>query len=237
VFALVASPAAGKKGDLIVGDYTGGVVRVDPKTGDVSGVAGGPPLDSPSYVTFEPGGDLFVTDEGASDVFRVDPRTGSVNPFVVDEVAQPYGIARAPDSSLVVASYDEDDPFRVDAATRDVSPLTSDAFLGDAYGVVATPEGTLFATDNGGRVLRVSPDVRELGARGLRVGRPVGNRSVAEGRLVCWRRLRRQDRSPEPEVGRDRSGCSRWHRLPVWPRGWFRRHDLFDGLCQRRGCA
>jgi sugar lactone lactonase YvrE len=109
-FALVASPAAAKKGDLYVGNEDG-IVKVDPKTGAASLVAPFTDLEPAEahHLDFGRDGRLYVSDEDNVAIYRVNVKTGDATLFSDDsDFASPFGLAVAPDGQIVVADYAAD---------------------------------------------------------------------------------------------------------------------------------
>ena len=105
-------------------DASGGVIRVDPATGQRTTVsangapAGGPSFVEPVGLVVAPDGRLLVVEEdgfadAAGGVIAVDPVTGARTTVSANGAPpggpafrQPYGAAAAPDGSLLVADFD-----------------------------------------------------------------------------------------------------------------------------------
>jgi streptogramin lyase len=159
--ATAATPAAAKKGDLIVSGFQDNALyRVNPKTGDVSDIHSGPPTNNVSYVTLEPNGSAVITDENGGGVWRIDLQDGSIDEVAPGEFDAPYGIDRAPSGDLHVADYGSGLLSRIDRKTEDLSTIgPNDGSLADfSYGIdVLTNSSTLLAnTDSPDGVVKVT---------------------------------------------------------------------------------
>jgi hypothetical protein len=152
VFALVANPAAAKKGDIIVGDSgSSEVLRVDPKTGANDVISDDPQLNSPNEAAFTPDGKLFVADydlgaDSRGGIVMIDPRTGATSELVQgDPFEQPDGLARAPSGDLFAtdldATADDGALFQVSLPGGDVLHTFSGGELVDSVGIVVPPNG------------------------------------------------------------------------------------------------
>ena len=147
-----------KRGNIYTAAYAGGVndaiFRIAPG-GSVSTLASGPPLESPSYLDFNPDGKIYVADEPAS-IFKLAPGGGQPVPFV-SEVAAPFGIETAHDASLFASGTDG--VFRVNRRTGAATDIAPGLFV--PGGMTLTPDGTLFMiSDDHHSVYRINPRAR-----------------------------------------------------------------------------
>jgi streptogramin lyase len=163
LWLALASSAAAKPGDIIVGDSSSGeILRVKPKTGATSVLSDDPRFNSPNDIVFGRDGTIYVADyeafDGGGGVFRINPRNGNARVVSDDPVfEQPDGIAMAPNGDLFVTDLDITGLVRVRLPSGNAN-LVSDGPLVDSSptGVVVPPDGFPIVGSSDG-VTRVNP--------------------------------------------------------------------------------
>ncbi|WP_022929448.1 NHL repeat-containing protein [Patulibacter americanus] len=126
----------------------------------------------PRGVAFRPDGGIEVADTFAHRVSVTDPdgtvagvfgRISKLNNFAApgsdtsNQLLVPSGVAYDTQGGSWVADTFNNRLVRFDNAGN-VAAATADGALSRPRGVAAAPDGTVFATDSGGRLVRVSPD-------------------------------------------------------------------------------
>jgi Ca2+-binding RTX toxin-like protein len=165
VALLVASPAAAKPGDLIVGaSFEAGVVRVDPATGTITTISDDADFSAPSGTTFAPNGDLFVADYNVG-VLRI-PKGSSAATEIAGfpTVEQAVFVHYHPDGFLYQPDFLADDTpvFRI-STSGSVTPFVDDEPLLPApFGVEVGHSGALYVSDLGGRIVEIDPKTRAV---------------------------------------------------------------------------
>jgi hypothetical protein len=178
-FSAPSGIAVAPGDDILVADRQafgggGGVIRVDPTTGDRTRVSenanppGLPNFVEPAGIALAPNGDILVADEDAFEGFggiiRVDPATGarttlsaSGEPAGGPSFLQPVGIAVAPNGDLLVTDEDAyggtGGVMRVDATSGARTTISANAapvggtLFGQPYGIALAPSGQILVAD------------------------------------------------------------------------------------------
>jgi sugar lactone lactonase YvrE len=162
--AFMASGAGATPGDVVVGDSNAAqVLRLKPKTGDISVISDDTRLVNPNDSAFGPNGTLYVADYGAfgdtGAVFAIDPGTGQTSVVAKQApLSQPDGIARGPNGDLFVTDIDANGGslFRVKLPGGQVTLVSDAPALTGAVGVVVPPNGKPIVGSDGALV-RVNP--------------------------------------------------------------------------------
>jgi hypothetical protein len=143
-------------GDIIVADISafggfGGVIRVDPVSGDQTRVSSGGSFVGPLGVALEPDGRILVADYQAfgftGGLIRVDPVTGEQTTVASGGLfRQPHGVALEADREILVTdpgAFTTGAVIRVDPVTGAQTALSSDGsrLLGPA-GIAIVPRRT-----------------------------------------------------------------------------------------------
>jgi streptogramin lyase len=122
-WGLDATPS----GKVFVADEDGLIIRVS-RSGEQSVVASSSDslLQRPNDVVADPRGTLFVADDGADGVFRVNPKTGDVS-TVASGLGDSYGVAVAPNGLIYATDYEAETVNRIDPKTGDVTVIADAA--------------------------------------------------------------------------------------------------------------
>lgn len=186
---LVAAPAQAKPGDLIVAEYTAGVITgVDPATGDLTPISFDPKLDNPSDLALAPDGTLYVTDEGASKVWAVSMKTGKARAFA-SGLDRPYGIDLLDAGTIAVLDYHLGRIFTYDVrrgssyGKRKVLSADPDALNGLGLEFDQRRK-RLYTTDSTGAINRVNGSSIDLFAGGAPLVEPAAVDIRQNGILV-----------------------------------------------------
>jgi sugar lactone lactonase YvrE len=197
--------ASASPGDVLIADRaagpgsSGAVLRLDPRSGQVSTVAAGGALHDPSDLAFGPDGELYVSDERAAVVHRLDPASGALEVISSGgKLSRPNGLVFAPEGRLYVA-----DPgallglgnvFRINPRSGARMDLDLDSLLSRPSGIGIEPRGTVAIADLG--LGAVSPPrIAELHsgpwgdrvatlAAGPPLSAPLGIASAADGSVL-----------------------------------------------------
>jgi hypothetical protein len=89
-------------GDLVVADFDGRIVRVDPVNGDQELVASGGSLVDPIGIAIAPDGMLWTANFATGQLVRVDPSDGSQTPVFSGSIANPRDLEFTSDGTLWV---------------------------------------------------------------------------------------------------------------------------------------
>jgi hypothetical protein len=157
-------------GQLIVGDGTAGVLRVDPVTGTKSTVTSGGNLNVVLAVVVAPNGDIYASDAsaimgGASKVVRVDPVSGAQTLITSGgNLAIPAGLALESSGAILVcdastfAHLPADQVVRVDPVSGVQSVLSSGGLLRTPTGIAVSANGDILLANQGGpNILKIDP--------------------------------------------------------------------------------
>ncbi|MCA1832836.1 MAG: hypothetical protein LC750_08950, partial [Actinobacteria bacterium] len=100
-------------------------------------------LGTPIGIAFGPDGALYVADQSAKRVVRIDPATRAQTVVADDFAAGPYGLAFAPDGKLAVSTQRDANVYVIDLAAP------AKTLLVDLDGETDSAEGLAFDTDGG----------------------------------------------------------------------------------------
>ncbi|MGH7726854.1 MAG: hypothetical protein ACREOU_15620 [Candidatus Eiseniibacteriota bacterium] len=143
-------------GDLLVTTLTGGVFRVDPKSGNQQAVSRGGFLDTPFGICVSTAGDIYVADAnalgGTGAIVRVDPASGSQS--VVSSggfFSSPGDVVIHPNGDLFVVNAggdgQEDRVIRVDPMTGQQTSVAAGVPFVAPAGLAVLPSGDLLVAD------------------------------------------------------------------------------------------
>ncbi|GAB3739867.1 hypothetical protein GCM10027594_19980 [Hymenobacter agri] len=184
--------AVDKAGTVYVADQRNHAVRKITADGTVSTLAGTPartyrsgnrellPLEKPTALAFGPGGDLYVADEAAGCIYRINPATGALSTWVSRE------------QYLAVAS--QAPRFRGYTLVSLVFDKAGTGYVGDEQGVIRkiSPSGTVSdwvgTAGQGGFADGSGPDAQLGKPAGLAIA-PDGTLYVADERYAVVRRI------------------------------------------------
>jgi sugar lactone lactonase YvrE len=167
-----AAPAPLAPGDILVADrMAGGIVRVDPASGEQSLFSIGQSFVSPRSIAIAPNGGIFVSDNdafgGGGGIIRVDPRTGTQTVVATGgSFADPSGIALAPNGDLLVADGEAfgggGGILRVNPSTGAQTVVAQGGRFVAPIGVALAPSGEIYVADFDalgvpGAIFRVDP--------------------------------------------------------------------------------
>ena len=152
--ALVASPdaAALSPGDVLVADQRGFVCHYSAREADLGTFASG--LRSPSWITVDPGGNVYVTEYGLGEPGTIIKfRPDGARLLAISTAFTAAGVAIAPDGTIYVAHYGREQTDRYSASGLPLgqfTPFGSDFIAFNADGDLFTPAG--------GPIYRIAPN-------------------------------------------------------------------------------
>lgn len=187
VLPLIGLPAASSEdlvsaGDILVvdvdccGTSTGGVIRVDPQSGEQTVLAAGAPLFNPTGVTVAPDGALLVADRGCckgrtGGIIEIDPATGQQNVLSDGGVFfDPVGVAVDAAGRILVADLfccgKRGGVIAVDPITGTQTLLSVGGSFAEPSDVAVDADQSILVADRaccggGGGLFRVDPDTGE----------------------------------------------------------------------------
>ena len=161
---LVATPAAARPGDLIVGDSDAGMVlRIDPSTGAQSVIADDFGDGNPDGIAFDKRGNILVSayENGFGDgdaVFKIS-RSGAVSTLTSGApLGQPAYLDRSPEGRVYLADPIADSLFKLSPGGGEPVPFAANVSV--PFGIEVAHDASLFVSGTDG-VFRVN---RQSGA-------------------------------------------------------------------------
>ncbi len=156
VALAVPTTAAGKAGDIIVGDFSGEVTRLAPDGSPTAVIATGPPLGGAYGLDFGPDAAYIANSGGTSGVYRI--LATSTTPETVvsgSPISNPLDMEFGADGAAYVAE-DQLGVVRVDVGANSASEYAADPIFQNPLALTVAPDMTIFVSDLD-RVLRVDP--------------------------------------------------------------------------------
>lgn len=165
-FSAPTGIARASDGTVYVSNWSGGMVECMTPDGSRSVLVDG--VASPAGIAVDGEGSVFVSAYSGDHIIRVGLDGSTAR--VVEGLATPAGIAFTKDGRLLVANRASGEILSVDLASGERRVVASGLSL--PVGVVEMADGSIVASQYGGRVTRVLPDgsVSELGESFSRPG-------------------------------------------------------------------
>ena len=128
-----------RDGSIFVADNDGEVVRVK-RNGDQELVSDDPDLGTPQGIALTPNGKLYVAEDLASTILRVNIRTGAAEVVATDPLLEGvYNIDAEPRGTIVAAAQDTTNVPRVNVKTGAVSTVSEGNLITGPEGIAVEP--------------------------------------------------------------------------------------------------
>jgi len=170
----------------ITNQGSGGVIRVDPATGQQTVVSVRDNLESPMGMAVEANGDVVAASFFGDSIVRVDPATGAQSLVATNGLLSgPIGLVVETNGNLLVADSDAPAVLRVDPASGAQVSVSQAGLFNQPSGVAVEADGHIVVADIGaGSLFRIDPATGAQSVVTAALTLPFGVAVEADGSLL-----------------------------------------------------